>query len=372
MTLGPGSRTTAAPLSLVVRPVGDSCNLRCPYCYLGSKVCQPVEVMSTPLVDTLIRQAGALSSQVHFLWHGGEPLLAGLDFYTAAMAAQAESASAFTNYLQTNGTLVDVRWAAFFRRHSFNVRLSLDGDRVIHDRQRFNHAGRGSHTRVEAAFRLLADHGLRPQVSCVLTESSTPHADEIYDYLVTLGACEIAFLPCFQRAGAGVHPMTLSPSAYVDAYSRLYERWSGDRRTVHVRELEGVVAGLLGQPGGDCTWTGGCSRVVRVDNDGTAAPCELHESLPPYGKLTTDSLEEILRRQQSGAVSCLARKRQADCHQCRWFMLCRGGCYAQYVTGEGGEERYYYCEARQRLFERLAERLCRTADFEPRGAATLA
>ena len=35
--------------------------------------------------------------------------------------------------IQTNGTLVDEAWAAFFREHRFLVGLSIDGPPEIHD-----------------------------------------------------------------------------------------------------------------------------------------------------------------------------------------------------------------------------------------------
>ena len=53
---------------------------------------------------------------VHFVWHGGEPTLAGIDFYRRVVELQGEylpKGRKCINSLQTNGTLIDEKWAVF-------------------------------------------------------------------------------------------------------------------------------------------------------------------------------------------------------------------------------------------------------------------
>ena len=52
---------------------------------------------------------------MQFCWHGGEPLLLGVDFYRRAMDFQQKYADGkrIENILQTNGTLVDEAGATF-------------------------------------------------------------------------------------------------------------------------------------------------------------------------------------------------------------------------------------------------------------------
>jgi len=75
-----------------VKPVGARCNLRCSYCYYPGRI-QPSGVsgghwMSDDVLEEYIRQhidAGG-ETEVFFSWHGGEPTLAGIDFYRRAVA----------------------------------------------------------------------------------------------------------------------------------------------------------------------------------------------------------------------------------------------------------------------------------------------
>ncbi len=50
--------------------------------------------------------------------------------------------------IQTNGTLIDEEWAAFFKDHGVLVGISIDGPQALHDAYRVNKGGKGSFTDV--------------------------------------------------------------------------------------------------------------------------------------------------------------------------------------------------------------------------------
>ena len=141
----------------MAKPVGLRCNLRCAYCfYLDHHGLAPGDAkarMSPAVLDAYVRQYLAVSGhEATFAWQGGEPLLAGLDFYREAIALQRRYAAGRTvhNTLQTNGTLLDDAWASFLAEHGFLVGLSLDGPATVHDRYRTTAGGRQTWDRVMA------------------------------------------------------------------------------------------------------------------------------------------------------------------------------------------------------------------------------
>lgn len=121
ITLADAARITG-PISfnLMIKPCGSLCNLDCRYCYYLDKSRlygghEPV--MSEELLERAIRDylSTCETPEVTFNWHGGEPLMAGLDFYRKAVALEKKYADGkiVHNTLQTNGTLITPEWADF-------------------------------------------------------------------------------------------------------------------------------------------------------------------------------------------------------------------------------------------------------------------
>jgi uncharacterized protein len=81
--------------------------------------------------------------QVSFNWHGGEPLILGLDFYRKAIEFEKKYADGkvILNTLQTNGTLLNRDWTEFFRKNNFLLGISIDGPENIHNHYRRDKGG---------------------------------------------------------------------------------------------------------------------------------------------------------------------------------------------------------------------------------------
>jgi uncharacterized protein len=70
----------------------------------------------------------------------------GLDFYRERWSWQEKyrrPGMTFLHTMQTNGTLLDDEWAAFFKEYDFLIGISLDGPRELHDIYRVDKGGRG-------------------------------------------------------------------------------------------------------------------------------------------------------------------------------------------------------------------------------------
>ena len=125
----------------MVKPVGARCNLNCTYCYYlekknlykdGNK-----SIMQESVLENFIRQYIQSQSApvISFVWQGGEPMLAGLEFFKAAVEYQKYYARGrrIINAFQTNGTLINESWCKFFQQHNFLIGISIDGPEKIHD-----------------------------------------------------------------------------------------------------------------------------------------------------------------------------------------------------------------------------------------------
>lgn len=104
--------------SNVIKPT-HICNLACSYCY-NDDLRDPIMREGTLLrtieqTFTYVRSKKSLR-EAHFIWHGGEPMAVGLEFYQRAMAMQRElnQGVKYLNAIQTNGVLLNARWIDFF------------------------------------------------------------------------------------------------------------------------------------------------------------------------------------------------------------------------------------------------------------------
>ena len=176
--------TEKKPIVIMVKPVGSRCNMHCSYCYYLEKGRFSTHglqtVMSEELLEKMINEAVRTSPGpvVSFVWHGGEPTLAGLAFYRKALQIERrclpEGWTAWNN-LQTNGLLLDDEWVSFLARRGFDVGISIDGSECVHDANRKDLGGRATYERVRESVLRCRKAGIRPDLLC------TVNADTVRD-----------------------------------------------------------------------------------------------------------------------------------------------------------------------------------------------
>jgi uncharacterized protein len=169
----------------IIKPVGNVCLLRCGYCFYNNQEQLKLRVMSLDRLEAFTAQfMGLFSGTKHFIWHGGEPMIAGLEFFEKAIDLQSRYASKgehAVNHIQTNGVLIDDNWARFFKKHRFKVGVSVDGTRLSHDRFRKDATGRGSFGRVMRGISFLRKHDLGFGVIMTITQDSLPRLETDLD-----------------------------------------------------------------------------------------------------------------------------------------------------------------------------------------------
>src|SRR3954453_19999673 len=95
------------------------CNLRCKYCYEFASLGDTSRISLVDCnslyenVARFLEKAGGREYEVHFIWHGGEPLLIPVSYYEATFAQQGEAFAGLQaeitikNLIQTNLTFLD-------------------------------------------------------------------------------------------------------------------------------------------------------------------------------------------------------------------------------------------------------------------------
>jgi uncharacterized protein len=191
------------PLNFTLKTV-SRCNLNCAYCYVYNKAdtswrARPT-VMTDEVFDATVRRIEAHCSasgqaRVQIAFHGGEPCLAGPQRFAGWCRQLSERLDPFVRLelqMQTNGTLIDDDWVRVLRAYDVRVGVSIDGPPEVHDANRVDHAGRGSHAQVERGIERLRAGGVSHGVICVISFDADGLA--VHRYLTGLGISDISYL----------------------------------------------------------------------------------------------------------------------------------------------------------------------------------
>ncbi len=175
----------------MTKPVGSNCNLNCTYCYYLDKerfYGNSRKIISYELLEEYIRQYIDCNEVpvVSFNWHGGEPLMAGIEFYEKVVEFQKRHnpyKKRIENAIQTNGTLLNDDWCRFLKRNNFLVGVSIDGPKSIHDRYRINRHGESAFDKTIRGVDLLKKHKVEFNTLTVVSNISENNGKAIYFFL---------------------------------------------------------------------------------------------------------------------------------------------------------------------------------------------
>ena len=324
----------ARPFSVMAKPVGSRCNLRCDYCYyLDTPHVGPAR-MTDETLERFVRQfieAGP-GPQVSFVWHGGEPTLAGLAFYRRVVESQRRylpNGWACWNNLQTNGVLLDDEWCAFLADHHFDVGLSIDGTRWLHDQSRRDARGGGSHQAAADAIRRLQAHGVQPDLLCTVTSAAAREPLAVYRTLRDFGTGWMQFIPIVRSDRGKVTSDSVGAAEYGDFLCAVFDEWTlHDLGRTDVQLFAETARVLAGGEAGLCWMAPTCGRALIVEADGGVYSCD-HYVTPSHrlGDVATADLRDLA---DSPAQTVFGDDKRdglpARCRSCPWLPLCHGGC----------------------------------------------
>lgn len=325
----------AKPIFVIVKPVGAHCNLRCDYCYyLDKRKLYPKDsemLMSERHLELFIRQYLEAQTQreVMFIWHGGEPLLRGKEFYRKALALQQHYGRGFhiDNCIQTNGTLLDDEWCRLFKAHNFLVGVSIDGPKEFHNAHRGN-----SFDLVTRGVRLLNTHGVEWNAMAVVNSTNVRHPLKFYDFFKGIGCRFIQFEPIVETIDGRLTPESITGEEWGDFLCKIFDEWyMKDVGEVFIQYFESTIANWAGVKPSLCSLAPVCGQSAAMEHNGDLYSCD-HFVFPEHllgnplvsEKDTITSLMFSKRQKQFGESKYTALPRQ--CHECRWLRLCWGEC----------------------------------------------
>ncbi|MDV6379248.1 radical SAM protein [Sporosarcina sp. GW1-11] len=276
---------TIASTNFIIKTAGI-CNLNCSYCYMynmgDTTYLKKPKVMSREIADHTLNRIYEYASRNHLkdvnlIIHGGEPLLAGVEWtrwFIEEAKSRAPSGLTVNMSIQTNGTLLNSEWYALFKLHTIGLGVSFDGPPQWHDRYRVDHAGRGSYDKVRRSIDQLRELGSSAPNWGVLVVANPEHSGvTIYEHLLELGVTTMDFLwPDYHHDLQPPWPSGSLARYYKELFDAWYENKNAD---VSIRWFEHAMQGILsGQSTIDALGPHPITHVV-IETDGSLEPLDV-------------------------------------------------------------------------------------------------
>ena len=294
---------------LMAKPIGAVCNLDCTYCYYLEKeklyLHDPQKwLMSEKVLEQFIAQYiySSTEPEVLFIWHGGEPIMRGIDFFQKVVALQQKYAGGkvIGNSLQTNGTTLTDDWCRFFRDNRFHIGFSIDGPEHCHDRYRVYNDGRPSFDRAIRGLELLQKYQVAFNTLSAVNDYNVKYPLEVYRFLKSAGSHymqfipivewtdpqarpdELAILPAQTNKPATVTEWSVDPVEYGDFLIRIFDEWvRKDVGDYFVVTFDCILANWMHQPPPLCIYAETCGHAGVVEYNGDVYSCD-HYVFPEY------------------------------------------------------------------------------------------
>lgn len=317
------------------------------------------------------------TGHVVFNWHGGEPVLRGMDFFRKAVSLQKKHARGcrVENTIQTNGLLIDDKWCVFFKEHNFLIGLSIDGPLHVHDRYRMTARGQPTFEAALRAIDLFLKHGVEFNTLSVVNDYSSRYPGEVYLFLKEAGSRYMQFIPAVECLSEGMRadglavlnekessvnrlaPWSVGSLEYGRFLSEIFEIWvANDVGEYFIQFFESVLCAWCGLPPGVCVLLEKCGDAGVIEFNGDIYPCD-HYVFPEYrlGNIRKDGLvKPFFSEKQKQFGSDKSDRLTSYCRNCDYLGLCHGECpknrFSRSPDGEPGHN--YLCEGLKYFFSR--------------------
>jgi len=333
------------------------CPSKCAYCW-SSEVGSPV--MSTETVEDIVAWLKDFRNDpVTFTFHGGEPLLAGADFYQQALPLLTnELQDLEPNFaLQTNLWKLTPDLAEILAKYKIPIGSSLDGPQELNDLQR----SEGYYEKTMRGYELAKKHGLQVQFICTFTSHSVQFKEEIFKFFMD-NNLTLKLHPALPSLKS-YEPdrWALSPEKYGDLLVYLLDRYLENMDLVEVRNINDYTRCVLTGRGTVCTFVDCMENTFAVGPDGSIYPCYRFVGMLEYvmGHVRERPSQEDLIQSAAGVrMQRFKEHVDTECKGCKHIRYCRGGCPYNAIARSDGEIEGVdpHCLAYRRIFEEIADR----------------
>ncbi len=324
--------------------------MQCKYCYYQSEMNYNPGEMDEEILESIVKRVAESNfEKAEFIWHGGEPLTRGIDFFRNLIKLQKKhlTGKAFSNNVQTNGTLLTKEFLQLFKENNFSIGISLDGIQDTHDEYRIYKNGKGTFDDIIINIKEMEKAGLEYGILSVCSDKILEYMDEYYTFFKSrkgLKGFDI-LIPQYSEKSQIVSHNNLSK-----ILNYLFDKWFYDKESsFDICILSSIASEVLFKLPLSCSFIENCidhSPLVSISPDGTVSPCD-NLTYMDLGNIKDRSLEALIF--ESPTRKMYSKKEQSrlkTCLFCEWYNYCKGGC--PLMTDKQGKN--VYCQEYKNIF----------------------
>src|SRR5664280_2779615 len=336
-----------------------ACPAGCAYCF-GPHFGGPS--MSRETLEAVVRCQNALgdSDTLEITFHGGEPLVPGIQFYRMALPLLREGLAArrVRFAMQSNLWLLTDELCDLFREYGVSLGTSLDGPEPINDTQR----GTGYFQRTMAGIERARKHCVDVGCICTFTAQTAPHTQEVFDFFVREGLNFSIHAAVLSLRHPEAEGWSISPEAHGQLLVDMLERYLANLDKIRISTLDAMCRSVSSKRWSICTFTDCLGGHLAVAPDGTIHPCQRFAGTQEYrlGNVHDGPGLNLAASPVWTEFQAWQQEVGNECKDCSHVDYCRGGCpYNALVANRGrlnGSGRDPHCPSYRHFFDHVVNR----------------
>ena len=332
-------------IALTIKPT-LSCNMRCRHCFNGDDL-NASNLIEVESVYKFLEIASKEYKDVKVTFHGGEPSLAGFDFYDKVFSCEhrlhEKYGTEFSNNFTTNGLALDDKIIDLLIANNVLINVSFDGP--------YNSVLRQNTNKVYDNICKLQERKAKFRLFCTISAESYPHLFEIYKWF-NERQLNFKILPIEPR-GYACEDKTLimDPDSFVEELVKVYRYWIKDLNCKVKFYTFEEFAALRRNTQFKLFWF---NREIALNPDGKiypfGRPNDVNFCLGEPSKVS--SLEECFNSDEySRMISILKECRERFCTECESAHICNGVAVCMsYMYVDSEELLKYSCNQSNKIF----------------------
>ena len=337
--------------------VVDFCNFSCDFCRYAKNPTKMI--MSIDTYTAIVEKACEYNTNRGFnhltvIFHGGEPLLWGMDNFHKALEIQNRLIEKYpklsiNNNIQTNASLLSDKWIDFFKNNKFNIGVSIDGPDEIN----FHRNSLGNQTVLDN-IRKLSESDCRFGILSVITDAHRGQAENYYNFIKKNNIHSVGFCYCIYDLEKHITVKNENLTEFLTRFFELY--FNGDYR-LRVREFEYVMRLCMGAKTNACTYSfrSKCGNYFSVYPNGDIYFCDPYSlDSTSIGNINVDTFIDVKNNPLLQNIILKAQNSVAtECQNCSVNEICGGGCFRH--TFENGKNAF--CETFRAVYPYIREKI---------------